>query len=111
MALGGMVVEWENARPGDIVWRFPSNRLNWGSTIIVTESQWGMFFKDGKALDLFEAGRHMIKTLDLPLLGGLIKLFVGDVFEASCIFVSKAQFDGKFGGRSQTQELAPLMLK
>ena len=109
MALGGMVVEWENARPGDIVWRFPSNRLNWGSTIIVTESQWGMFFKDGKALDLFEAGRHMIKTLDLPLLGGLIKLFVGDVFEASCIFVSKAQFDGKFGGRTQTQELAPLM--
>jgi len=109
MALGGMVVEWENAQPGDIVWRFPSNRLNWGSTIIVTESQWGMFFKDGKALDLFEAGRHMIKTMDLPLLGGLIKLFVGDVFEASCIFVSKAQFDGKFGGRSQTQELAPLM--
>ena len=109
MALGGMVVEWTDARPEDIVWRFPSNRLNWGSTIIVTESQWGMFFKDGKALDLFGPGRHMIKTMDLPLLGGLIKLFVGDVFEASCIFVSKAQFDGKFGGRTQTQELAPLM--
>lgn len=109
MALGGMVVEWKNARPEDIVWRFPSNRLNWGSTIIVTENQWGMFFKDGKALDMFEAGRHMIKTMDLPLLGGLIKLFAGDVFEASCIFISKSQFDGKFGGRTQTQELAPLM--
>jgi len=109
MALGGKVVEWDNAKPEDIVYRFPNNRLNWGSTIIVRENQWGMFFKDGKALDVFGAGRHMIKTMDLPLLGGVIKLFAGDVFEASCIFVSRAQFDGKFGGRTQTQELAPLM--
>jgi membrane protease subunit (stomatin/prohibitin family) len=83
--------------------------LNWGSTIIVTENQWALFFKDGKALDVFQPGRHMIKTMDLPLLGGIIKLFAGDVFEASCIFVSRSQFDGKFGGRTQTQELAPLM--
>lgn len=109
MALGGKVVEWEGASDDDIVYRFPNNRLNWGSTIIVRENQWGLFFKDGKALDVFGAGRHMIKTMDLPLLGGIIKLFAGDVFEASCIFVSRSQFDGKFGGRTQTQELAPLM--
>lgn len=109
MALGGKVVEWKNAKAGDIVYRFPNNRLNWGSTLIVMENQWAVFFKDGKALDVFGPGRHMIKTSDLPLLGGLIKLVKGDVFEASAIFVSRAQFDGKFGGRGQTQELAPLM--
>ncbi|MBD3351392.1 MAG: zinc-ribbon domain-containing protein [Candidatus Lokiarchaeota archaeon] len=109
MALGGKVVEWDSAGKEDIVWRFPDNRLNWGSTIIVRENQWGMFFKDGKALDMFGPGRHRIKTMDLPLLGGIIKLFAGDVFEASCVFISQAQFDGKFGGRTQTQELAPLM--
>jgi membrane protease subunit (stomatin/prohibitin family) len=109
MALGGKVVEWKNAKKEDIVFRFPNNRLNWGSTLIVMENQSAVFFKDGKALDVFGPGRHMIKTTDLPLLGGLIKLVKGDVFEASAIFVSRQQFDGKFGGRGQTQELAPLM--
>jgi membrane protease subunit (stomatin/prohibitin family) len=109
MALGGQVVEWENAGPNDIVWRFPDNRLRWGATAIVRENQWALFFKDGKALDLLPAGRKMFKTMNLPLLGRIIRLFVGDVFEASVVFISRSKFDGKFGGRTQTSELAPLM--
>ncbi|MBN2156917.1 MAG: SPFH domain-containing protein [Candidatus Lokiarchaeota archaeon] len=109
MVLGAQVVEWDNAKPGDIVYRYPDDRLRWGSFAIVAENQWAIFYKDGKALDLLPPGRKMFKTMDLPLLGRVIKLFVGDIFQAEVIFVSKSKFDGKFGGRTQTQELAPLM--
>ena len=43
--------------------------------------------------------------MDFPLLGGLFKLFAGDIFHAEVIYVSKSKFSGKFGGRTQTQEL------
>ncbi|MBD3185212.1 hypothetical protein GF325_00175, partial [Candidatus Bathyarchaeota archaeon] len=102
------IVEWKGAKKDDIVWKHPDERLRWGATLIVKENQWAVFFRDGKAYDVFEAGRHVISTADVPLLGKIIKKFAGDVFQANVIFVSKAQFDGKFGGKGQTQELAPL---
>ena len=105
----GDVVEWKNAKAEDIMWRYPNDRLKWGSVVIVKPNQWGLFFRGGKALDLIPEGRKMIQTMDLPLLGGLIKLFAGDIFQAEIIYVSKSKFMGKFGGRTQTQELAPLM--
>jgi len=105
---GREVVEWKNPKKEDIVWKYPDERLNWGSTIIVKESQWAVFFRDGKAYDVFQAGRHVISTADVPLLGKIIKAAAGNVFQANVIFVSRAQFDGKFGGQGQTQELAPL---
>ncbi len=105
---GREVVEWKNAGKEDIVYKYPDERLNWGSTLIVKENQWAVFFRDGKAYDTFQAGRHVISTADVPLLGGIIKAVAGNVFQANVIFVSRAQFDGKFGGQGQTQELAPL---
>ncbi len=106
--LGREVVEWKNPRKEDIVYKYPDERLSWGATIIVKENQWAVFFRDGKAYDVFQAGRHVISTADVPLLGKIIKAVAGNVFQANVIYVSKAQFDGKFGGQGQTQELAPL---
>lgn len=103
------IIEWQGAKKDDIVFKYPNERIRWGDTLIVKENQWAVFFRDGKALDVFQAGRHVLSTADVPLLGGLIKKFTGDVFQASVVFVSRGQFDGKFGGRAQTQELAPLM--
>ncbi|MFX0100104.1 MAG: SPFH domain-containing protein [Candidatus Hodarchaeota archaeon] len=106
---GRDVIEWKNAKKDDVVYKFPDERIKWGDTLIVKENQWAVFYRDGKAYDVFEAGRHVLSTADVPLLGGIIKAFAGNVFQANVVFVSKAQFDGKFGGRGQTQELAPLM--
>jgi len=102
------VVEWKNPKKTDIVWKFPDERLKWGATLIVKENQWALFYRDGKAMDVFEAGRHVISTVTVPILGAIIKAVAGNVFQASTVFVSRAQFDGKFGGQAQTQELAPL---
>jgi membrane protease subunit (stomatin/prohibitin family) len=74
------------------------------------ENQAAIFYRDGKALDTFLAGRHKLTTSSMPgLVGWLQKKVKGDVFEATCIFISRSQFQGKFGGRGQTSDLAPLM--
>jgi membrane protease subunit (stomatin/prohibitin family) len=74
------------------------------------ENQAAIFYRDGKALDTFLAGRHKLTTSSMPsLVGWLQKKIKGDVFEATCIFISRSQFQGKFGGRGQTSDLAPLM--
>ena len=103
-------IEWTNAGPDEIVWRYPDNRIRWGSQLIVMENQAAIFYRDGKALDTFLAGRHKLTTSSMPgLVGWLQKKIKGDVFEATCVFVSRGQFQGKFGGRGQTSDLAPLM--
>lgn len=103
-------IEWTNASPDHIVWRYPDNRVKWGSQLIVMENQAAIFYRDGKALDTFIAGRHKLTTSSMPgLVGWLQKKVKGDVFEATCVFISRSQFQGKFGGRGQTSDLAPLM--
>ncbi|MEM2493308.1 MAG: SPFH domain-containing protein [Nitrososphaerota archaeon] len=106
------VIQWVGQREGDIIWRFPSNQIEWGSQLVVEESQAAVFFRDGKAYDVFRSGRHTITTANLPLLGKLLGAigYGGTVpFTATVIFVSLKQFQGKFGGKTQTRELAPLM--
>ncbi|NHJ13377.1 MAG: zinc-ribbon domain-containing protein [Candidatus Thorarchaeota archaeon] len=103
-------IEWTNASPDDVVWRYPDNRIEWGSQLIVMENQAAIFYRDGKALDTFLAGRHKLTTSSMPgLVGWFQKKIKGDVFEATCVFISRSQFQGKFGGRGQTSDLAPLM--
>ncbi|MFW9921768.1 MAG: SPFH domain-containing protein, partial [Candidatus Thorarchaeota archaeon] len=105
------VYEWLGARPGDIVWRHPDDRIQWGSQIIVKQNQAAVLFKEGKAYDVLMPGRHFITTKNLPLITKLLSRIVGydrSPFNAEVIFISLSDFKGKFGGRSQTRDLAPL---
>ncbi|MFB0561799.1 MAG: SPFH domain-containing protein [Candidatus Lokiarchaeia archaeon] len=106
------LIEWTGAGAQDIVWRYPDNRLTWGATLIVAENQVAVFFRDGKAYDVFGPGRHVLSTQNLPLLSKVysrLRGFKKSEFTSDVIYVSTSQFQGKFGGRGQTQELAPLM--
>ncbi len=71
-----------------------------GSQVIVRESQSAVFFRDGKALDTFRAGRHTITTANIPLLIDLIGMaFSGkSPFKAEVYFVNMRDFiDMKWG--------------
>ncbi|MBM3978053.1 MAG: SPFH domain-containing protein [Planctomycetes bacterium] len=54
-----------------------SGEFRLGSQLVVQESQLAVFYRDGKALDQFGAGRHTLTTLNLPLVGRLIGLPFG----------------------------------
>ncbi len=71
-----------------------------GSQLIVQDNQWGVFYRDGKALDTFTSGRHTLTTLNLPVLSKLINLPFGgkSPFQAQVYFISRQTFtDMKWG--------------
>lgn len=107
------VIEWKNAGSADILWRYPDEEITWGAQLIVHEYEMAVFFRDGKAYDVFGPGRHTLTTLNLPLLTGLLTRIVGfgeKPFKAAVIFISTKVFAGKYGTRAQTTELAPLQV-
>ena len=56
------------------IWKHPIEDFNYGSQLIVHESQEAIFFKDGQALDLFGPGRYTLETQQLPVMEKLYKL-------------------------------------
>lgn len=87
----------------EIVHRVPqigSGEFRLGSQLVVREGQRAVFFRDGKALDVFGPGRHTISTNNIPLLTGLIGMLTGgkSIFTAEAYFVSMREFtDMKWG--------------
>jgi membrane protease subunit (stomatin/prohibitin family) len=108
------VIDWANAGPEDIVWRYPNEDITWGAQLIVQEYQVAVFFRDGKAYDVFGPGRHPLTTLNLPLLTSLLTRLAGfggnKPFKAAVLYISTKVFAGKWGTRAQTTELAPLQV-
>ncbi|MBO4460984.1 MAG: SPFH domain-containing protein, partial [Clostridiales bacterium] len=70
--------------------KHPNEDFTIGSQLIVHESQEALFFRDGKALDLFTAGRHTLVTNNIPLVRDLMKLGTGgeNVFHAEIYFIN-----------------------
>ena len=103
-------VSWDVAGPEDIAYRFPKLSLKYGSQVIVKENQWAVFFRDGKAYDIFGPGRHTITSNNIPLLTGALKALriIGDIFECEVIFVSNSQFRGNFGGQAYSAPSGPI---
>jgi membrane protease subunit (stomatin/prohibitin family) len=91
------VIEFFDETGRQMVHRLPehgSGDFRLGSQLIVRESQAAVFFRDGKALDTFGAGRHTISTANIPLLTRLIGIpFSGETpFKAEVYFVNLREF-------------------
>lgn len=74
-----------------------------GTQLIVQDSQAALFYRDGKVLDEFRAGRHTLTTENLPFLTKLISLPFGgeSPFQAQVYFISLKKFiDLKWGTKS-----------
>jgi membrane protease subunit (stomatin/prohibitin family) len=108
------VIEWQNVGSEDIVWRYPTEDITWGAQLIVHEYEMAVFFRDGKAYDVFGPGRHTLTTLNLPVLTSLLTRLAGfggnKPFKSTVLYISTKVFAGKWGTRAQTTELAPLQV-
>jgi membrane protease subunit (stomatin/prohibitin family) len=106
------VIQWTDypGKENNVVWKHPTTEIRWGSTLIVQQYEVAVFYRDGKIYDVFMAGRHALTTPNLPLLTkALTTVYAGPIFNATVYFVAIKEFDGFFGGRTQTKELFPLL--
>src|SRR5215212_3246014 len=100
------VIEFLDPTGQQMVHRVPeggSGEFRLGSQLIVRESQVAVFFRDGKALDVFGPGRHTLSTQNIPLLANLLSIPFGgkSPFRAEVVFVNMADFIGMKWGTPQ----------
>ncbi len=64
-------LEWFDESGRELVHRLPetgSGEIKWGAQLTVRESQVGVFFYKGKAVEAFGPGRHTLTTANIPIL-------------------------------------------
>ncbi len=70
-------LEWFDESGKELVHRLPekgSGEIKWGAQLTVRESQVGVFFYKGKAIEAFGPGRHTLKTGNIPILTKIVSL-------------------------------------
>lgn len=93
------------------IWKHPIEDFNYGSQLIVHESQEAIFFKDGQALDLFGPGRYTLETQQLPLLEKTYSLPTDTqgTFHSEVYFINKSvQMAIKWGTPDKVRFIDPL---
>ena len=100
------VIEYLDNTGEVLVKRMPDNgqlEIKWGAQLTVRESQDAVFFRDGKSLDVFTAGRHILKTQNVPVVGKWVTSFgygENSPFRAEVLFVGRQLFPNfKWGTR------------
>lgn len=95
------VIEWLDDTGKEMVHRFEmGGEIKVGAQLVVQETQWAVFFRDGKALDVFGPGRHTLTTMNVPLLSKFINMPFGGTspFRADVYYVNRKVFtDMKWG--------------
>ena len=94
-----------------LVWKHPVEDFKMGTQLIVHESQEAVFFKDGRALDVFGPGRYTLETQRLPLLDRFFKLpsDTEKTFHSEIYYINTAtQMGIKWGTDSKIRLLEPV---
>lgn len=86
------IIEFLDNSGNTMVKRIPeegSGEFKFGAQLILRESQKAVFFRDGKSLDVFSAGRHVLKTQNIPI---ITKLITGLTYGNESPFKSEVYF-------------------
>ena len=100
------VITWNSNGQEDILWEYGEERIRFATVLVVNEWQWAVFMRDGQILRVFEAGKYELTTANFPFLTKIMEKVLGygdGIFKAKVIFVSKKQFQGKWGTRAMVK--------
>ena len=89
---------WVDDQKGDnVIWRLPRNVM-WNDNVLVREDEYGIFFRDGKALVVFDRpDRYALTTENIPVLKSILGTVVGNVQIGEFYWAQKREFRDKFG--------------
>jgi len=104
------VIEWTDQNANTMVYRFPvhNNEIKMGAELTVRESQVAIFVNEGEIADVFEPGRHLLYTQNMPIMTKLKSWKHGfnSPFKAEVYFVNTKQFINQKWGTSN-----PIMMR
>ncbi|MGD2272462.1 MAG: SPFH domain-containing protein [Desulfobacterales bacterium] len=98
-------IEWFDNTGQELVHRIPedgSGEIKYGAQLTVRDSQAGIFFYRGKAIEAFGPGRHTLKTANIPILTKFVSIpwAMNSPLRAEIYFVNLKTFTNlKWGTR------------
>lgn len=101
------VLEFFDNSGNTMIKRVPEDgpaEIKWGAQLTVRESQEAVFFRDGKALDVFKVGRHILQTQNIPVISKWVTSFgygKNSPFRSEVYFVSKNLFPNQKWGTKE----------
>ncbi len=96
--VGGDTYQWDN-KGEDVIYKLPKNVV-WNDNIVVREDEYAVFFRDGKALGVFDRpARYALTTQNIAALGLADKVqeWTGVRQLGEIYWVRRREMRGKFG--------------
>jgi membrane protease subunit (stomatin/prohibitin family) len=105
---GSTTIAWDDDKKlGSALYKVP-RQIKLNDNIVVREDEIAVFYRDGKVLTYFDQpNRYALTDFNAPVVGKLLKFFIGVQQWAEVFYVPKRYMDGKFGSTQPYQFTDP----
>ncbi len=104
------IIEWTDETSDTMIWRFPrfQSEIKNGAQLTVRETQVAVLVSEGQFADVFQPGRHVLDTANMPILTTIRgwKYGFNSPFKVDVYFVNTKQFLNQRWGTSN-----PIMMR
>ncbi len=103
-------IDWEN-KAGDIIYKFPDQGIKNKTKLIVMEHQEAVFFLDGRAVNSFGPGKHILSSDNLNAAKDAEgrQIAASSLMDADVFFINKSEIPNlKWGTKHPIQIIDPV---